>query len=63
MRQLQREHGLKGLTLTGYGMSEDIARAESAGFVAHLTKPVDVRRLETTLARVIADHFVGERTG
>lgn len=63
MRQLQREHGLKGIALTGYGMSEDIARAESAGFVAHLTKPVDVRRLESTLARVVADHFVGERTG
>jgi hypothetical protein len=40
---------IKGVALTGYGMSEDVRRSKEAGFDFHLTKPVDVAELRTIL--------------
>lgn len=53
MREFQTQHPMKGIALTGYGTEGDIARSNNAGFIAHLTKPVDVESLENTLARVL----------
>jgi signal transduction histidine kinase len=39
------------IALTGYGQSEDRAKALSAGFDAHLVKPVDFAALEKLLAK------------
>lgn len=39
------------VALTGYGRPQDIARSRSAGFDAHLVKPVDPDRLRDALAR------------
>jgi len=52
MRQLRDEYGLKGIALTGYGMEEDMARSSDAGFLAHLTKPINVKILDRTLAEI-----------
>jgi CheY-like chemotaxis protein len=52
MRKLREQHGLKGICLSGYGMEDDIARAREAGFVEHLTKPINFQRLETVLAQM-----------
>jgi CheY-like chemotaxis protein len=38
------------VALSGYGLPEDRARAASAGFHHHLTKPVDVKLLLDALA-------------
>ena len=38
------------VALTGYGQAEDRNKARSAGFDAHLTKPVDPVRLNAFLA-------------
>jgi PAS domain S-box-containing protein len=38
--------GVPAIALTGFGMEEDVQRCLSAGFTAHLTKPVDFERLE-----------------
>jgi CheY-like chemotaxis protein len=38
--------------LTGYGMAEDVEKCLQAGFDEHLTKPIDVERLEKTLSRI-----------
>jgi signal transduction histidine kinase/ActR/RegA family two-component response regulator len=43
------------IAVTGYGQPEDKRRALEAGFDAHLTKPVDVQRLELLLARSPGD--------
>ncbi len=43
---------LKGVALTGYGMSEDVRRSKEAGFDFHLTKPVDVAELRTVLRKL-----------
>jgi CheY-like chemotaxis protein len=49
MKQLRQRHGLKGIALTGYGTRDDIASSETAGFVAHLTKPVSISTLERAI--------------
>ena len=54
MRQLARLQPLKAIALSGYGMEEDIQRSHEAGFLAHLTKPVDLGLLQATLERVLA---------
>jgi CheY-like chemotaxis protein len=38
------------VALTGYGQAEDIQRTRTAGFDAHLVKPVDFVALERTVA-------------
>lgn len=50
MSELRDHYGLKGIALTGYGMEQDIARGQQAGFVTHLTKPVRVESLDNALA-------------
>ena len=41
--------GCRFIALTGYGQRNDHARSESAGFEAHLVKPVKTRLLLETL--------------
>src|SRR5471030_2081087 len=38
------------IAFTGYGGTDDVARATQAGFDAHLVKPVDIDRLLAALA-------------
>jgi CheY-like chemotaxis protein len=40
----------KGIALTGYGMEQDVARSQAAGFMVHLVKPVRVQALDDALA-------------
>jgi CheY-like chemotaxis protein len=54
MRQVHDLYGLKGIALTGYGMEDDLRQSRAAGFVEHLTKPVDLRELEQAIQRVAA---------
>ncbi len=53
MMEFQQQHPMKGIALTGYGTEGDIARSDSAGFIAHLTKPVNVESLENALSRAL----------
>jgi PAS domain S-box-containing protein len=50
MKSLRELYGLRGIALTGYGMEEDLRLAYEAGFVAHLTKPVEFAELRRLLA-------------
>jgi len=50
-KQPEREH-LQGVALSGFGMDEDIARSERAGFVEHLTKPIDFHALDRCLTTI-----------
>jgi two-component system CheB/CheR fusion protein len=49
MEQLRAMYDLKGIALTGYGMEEDLRRCKDAGFVAHLTKPVNIQALHDAI--------------
>ena len=51
MMQLSNDYGLRGIALTGYGMAEDLAKTERAGFLAHLVKPINVDQLHRVLER------------
>lgn len=51
-QRLKSTRHFYAIALTGLGMEEDIARARTAGFDEHLTKPVQFARLESLIARV-----------
>lgn len=55
---LQRHEEVKGVALSGYGLDEDIRRSKEAGFVEHITKPVDFVTLESILARLKSDDTI-----
>lgn len=63
MAKLGRQ-GLKGIALTGYGMEEDTARSQNAGFLMHLMKPVKVQSLDQalTILRNMPDPATGTVT-
>jgi CheY-like chemotaxis protein len=52
MWKLRSKGAVMGIALSGFGSSEDVEQSHSAGFVEHLTKPVDFRRLEETIGRL-----------
>ena len=52
MRELKGRYGLKGICLSGFGMDDDIRQSEAAGFAAHVTKPVDLNRLESLIEQI-----------
>jgi len=49
--------GKPSVAITGYGMDEDIRRCRDAGFLDHLTKPVDFAQLESLI------HALARRPG
>jgi CheY-like chemotaxis protein len=52
MSKLRDRFGLRGIAVTGYGMQEDIERSREAGFIHHLTKPIDPNRLGELLCKI-----------
>lgn len=53
MRQLKAAHPhLIGIALSGYGMEQDLQDARTAGFSAHLVKPVPLDQLRALLGQV-----------
>ncbi len=45
---------LPGIAISGFGSEEDLQDSARAGFAEHLTKPIDVHRLESAIHRVTA---------
>lgn len=52
MRELLRRRPIRGIALTGYGTASDVEQTLAAGFEAHLTKPIDLERLEALIRQV-----------
>ena len=52
LREIPGKAPLCGIALSGFGMDEDIARSKDAGFIQHLTKPVDFAQLQQSLMRI-----------
>ncbi|HEY0712737.1 MAG TPA: response regulator, partial [Polyangia bacterium] len=56
-------HSVTAIALSGYSSDADQEASKRAGFVAHLSKPVDVERLLTTVRRAISrDRGVAKNT-
>jgi PAS domain S-box-containing protein len=54
---------LIGIAMSGFGTEEDIRMSRSAGFAAHLTKPIDLPTLEATIRAVISQPTPEPSTG
>jgi two-component system, chemotaxis family, CheB/CheR fusion protein len=54
LRQIPGYESTPALALTGHGRSEDVRRAEAAGFLTHMTKPVDLEVLTKALVELRA---------
>ncbi len=52
MRHLSSTYGLRGIALSGFGTDEDLAASRAAGFSEHLTKPIDLERLQDAISRL-----------
>jgi PAS domain S-box-containing protein len=52
MRALKSRYKLKGIAVSGFGMDEDINKSLEAGFLQHLTKPIDLERLREAIQQV-----------
>jgi CheY-like chemotaxis protein len=52
MAKLCQDRSVRGIALSGYGMEEDVQRSRNAGYAEHLTKPVDIHKLDTAIQRV-----------
>jgi CheY-like chemotaxis protein len=46
--------GLQAIVVSGYAGPEDVRRSREAGFVEHLGKPVDIRRLTNAIECALA---------
>ncbi len=58
MAQLRARYpALRGIALSGYGMEDDIRRSQQAGFLLHLTKPINFSSLTAAVQHVLAHHF------
>jgi signal transduction histidine kinase len=50
MRKLQKHGPVRAIAVSGYGMDEDVQRSREAGFMDHLTKPINVANLDALIA-------------
>jgi PAS domain S-box-containing protein len=55
MRQIRQRTDVPGIALTGFGREDDVRKSLEAGFVAHLTKPIDFDRLDELIRQVMHD--------
>ena len=53
MRRLRAQYDLKGIALSGYGMEEDVQKSRDAGFVEHLTKPINMHSLQRAIESAV----------
>ena len=49
VQRIRKTSATPVLALSGFGNTDDLAKAKAAGFDAHLTKPVNFQRLEATI--------------
>jgi PAS domain S-box-containing protein len=55
---LELIHGLgggrkmPGIAISGFGSEEDLQQSAGAGFAEHLTKPIDLKRLDSAIRRI-----------
>ena len=54
---------LPGIAISGFGSEEDVEQSTGAGFAEHLTKPIDLNRLESAIRRVTSALAIRPGTG
>jgi DNA-binding NtrC family response regulator len=51
MRELGARGGWLGIAMSGFGTEDDLQLSRDAGFLDHLTKPIDLNRLDSVIRR------------
>ena len=54
MREVRLNKRLPGIALSGFGSEQDVTQAREAGFAEHLTKPINLERLEKTIQSLLS---------
>ena len=55
MREIQASEPIAGIAMSGFGAEEDLRQSREAGFFDHLTKPIDLRRLDNAISNATAN--------
>jgi PAS domain S-box-containing protein len=50
IKHVRERSGIAAIAVTGFGMQSDVDHSLAAGFDAHVTKPIDLFRLESAIA-------------
>ena len=62
MRELNADRAMPGIAMSGFGAEEDLRLSREAGFLDHLTKPIDLNRLDAAIRRVTSARANGHVT-
>jgi PAS domain S-box-containing protein len=54
MRELSAGGVMPGIAMSGFGAEDDLRLSQEAGFFDHLTKPIDLNRLDAAIRRATA---------
>jgi signal transduction histidine kinase/CheY-like chemotaxis protein len=52
LAELNAKFGLRGIAMSGFGSDADLAQSKEAGFLEHLIKPIDAKKLDAAIQRV-----------
>ncbi len=55
MKKLHQQGPVRAIAVSGYGMEHDVKKSREAGFIEHLTKPINISNLENTIATTLMD--------
>lgn len=53
MDKLHEQGPVRAIAVSGYGMDHDVRRSRDAGFIDHLTKPINISNLEHMIATTL----------
>ena len=59
MREIKASEQITGIAMSGFGAEEDLRQSREAGFFDHLTKPIDIARLDSAIKSAIAGALAG----
>ena len=54
MREIKASEPMTGIAMSGFGAEEDLRQSREAGFFDHLTKPIDLKRLDNAIRSAAA---------
>jgi CheY-like chemotaxis protein len=63
VRAIEQHGRLPAIAISGFGMDADVRNSHAAGFVAHMTKPVDVRQLDAAIRTAVKQQGRSSPTG
>jgi signal transduction histidine kinase len=55
MDKLHEQGPVRAIAVSGYGMEHDLKKSRDAGFLQHLTKPINMAKLESMIIATLSD--------